>query len=173
MGVIIPVFLVLTLSVTTLCYSDQWLHQIYVDSQNGSDHSSCWKGCYSTPCLSLNMALKGAQHYNNSTAILLQPGWHHLHNGRETQLSNVTQLAIVGNGSEGEIVIKCGPLAGLGFFWSEDIEVRNVSVIGCGAVQNSTSRNVSVNALEFLMIQAAIYICNCSEIYTRNIHQNS
>ena len=30
------------------------------------------------------MALKGAQHYNHSITILLQPGQHQLHSGSET-----------------------------------------------------------------------------------------
>ena len=104
----------LALPVVTLCYTvDQRL--IYVDSsQTGVNDSSCWEGGYSTLCLSLNLALKGAQHYNHSITILLQPGQHQLHSGSETQLRNMSQLAIVGNGSEGEpVVITCQPLAGL------------------------------------------------------------
>ena len=59
--------------VVTLCYTvSQRL--IYVDSQTGVNDSSCWERGYSTPCLYLNLALKGVQHYNHSTTILLQPG---------------------------------------------------------------------------------------------------
>ena len=114
------IFFLLALPVVTLCYTvDQRL--IYVDSSlTGVNDSSCWEGGYSTPCLSLNLALKGAQHYNHSITILLQPGQHQLHSGSETQLRNMSQLAIVGNGSEGEpVVITCQPLAGLAFLWSQ------------------------------------------------------
>ena len=123
----------LALPVVTLCYTvDQRL--IYVDSsQTDVNDSSCWEGGYSTPCLSLNLTLKGAQHYNHSTTILLQPGQHQLHSGSETQLRNMSQLAIVGNGSEGEpVVITCQPLAGLAFLWSTNITISNLRLIGCG-----------------------------------------
>ena len=110
MDAITFIFPLLALPVVTHCYSDQWLHQIYEDNMTGVNDSSCWEGGYSTPCLSLNLALKGAQHYNYSTIILL-PGQHQLYSGIETQLKNMSQLAIVGNGSEGEAVIKCQPLA--------------------------------------------------------------
>ena len=142
----------LALPVVTLCYTvDQRL--IYVDSsQTGVNDSSCWEGGYSTPCLSLNLALKGAQHYNHSITILLQPGQHQLHSGSETQLRNMSQLAIVGNGSEGEpVVITCQPLAGLAFLWSTNITMNNLSLIGCGKLQNNKCHpNSSGNILYWL-----------------------
>ena len=121
-------FLLLALPVVTLCSHTVDQRQIYVDSsQTGVNDSSCWEGGYSTPCLSLNLALKGAQHYNHSITILLQPGQHQLHNGNETQLRNTSQLAIVGNASQGEpVVIKCQPLAGLAFLWSTNITISNL-----------------------------------------------
>ena len=124
MGVTTLVRLILALPVVALCSPHQWLHQIYVDNKTGVGNASCWEGGYSTPCISFNLALTGAQHYNHSTAIFLQPGQHQLHN--ESQLRNMSQLAIVGNGSQGEVVIRCEPLAGLAFFWSEEINMTNV-----------------------------------------------
>ena len=110
-------FLLLALPVVTLCSHTVHQRLIYVDSsQTGVNDSSCWEGGYSTPCLSLDLALKGAQHYNHSTTILLQPGQHQLHSGSETQPRNMSQLAIVGNVSDCEhVVITCQPLAGLAF----------------------------------------------------------
>ena len=92
-------FLLLALPVVTLCYTvDQRL--IYVDSsQTGVNDSSCWEGGYSTPCLSLDLALKGlpsttttpppsSSNQDNFTsctvAVRLSPG-------------TMSQLAIVGN----------------------------------------------------------------------------
>ena len=152
-------FILLALPVVTLCYTvDQRL--IYVDSsQTGVNDSSCWEGGYSTPCLSLNLALKGAQHNNHSITILLQPGQHQLHSGSETQLRNMSQLAIVGNGGEGEVVIKCQLLAGLSFLQSNNITMKNLKIISCGALQNSVSkhtRNV------FLRMQSAIFCSTCN-----------
>ena len=73
----------------------------------------------------------------------------------------MSQLAIVGNGSEGEVVINCKPLAGLAFFWSEGIEINNVSLLGCGALQNSTSTNISAHSVTFLEIRVAIFFSDC------------
>ena len=159
----------LALPVVTLCYTvDQRL--IYVDSsQTGVNDSSCWEGGYSTPCLSLNLALKGAQHYNHSTTILLQPGQHQLHSGSETQLRNMSQLAIVGNGSEGEpVVITCQPLAGLTFLWSTNITLSNLRLIGCGKVQ--TRNNECEN--DRYPIQVAILFTGCSSIELINLLVN-
>ena len=155
----------ITLAVAT---PNQLLHQIYVDSLSGVNNVSCWEGGYSNPCLSLNLALKGAQHFNHSVAIFLQPGQHKLNGdgSDETQLRNISQLAIVGNGSEGEVVIYC-PLGsvvkhGLAFRESENIEIQNVSITGCGAIQNSTSRDPRHGI--YLQNFVALFVLN-----TRNI----
>ena len=161
--------LLVALPVVTLCYTvDQRL--IYVDSsQTGVNDSSCWEGGYSTPCLSLNLALKGAQHYNHSITILLQPGQHQLHSGSETQLRNMSQLAIVGNGSEGEpVVITCQPLAGLAFLWSTNITISNLRLIGCGKVQNGNNECENNRYLS----QVAILFTGCSSIELTNLYVN-
>ena len=162
--------LTLALPVVTLCYPDQWPHQIYVDNQTGVNNSSCWEGGYSIPCLSLNLALTGAQHYNNSTTIILQPGHHQLHSGSETQLRNMSQLAIVGNGSQGEVVIRCDPLAGLAFFWLQGIELRNISLVACGAPQSSISKPAADG---YPQIRVAIFFANCNATKLTNVHITS
>ena len=67
----------------------------------------------------------------------------------------MSKLAIVGNGSQGEVVIRCELLTGLAFFWSQDIELRNVSSVSCGAIQNSTtcSKPDAYDDYSFLQIQ--------------------
>ena len=61
-----------------------WKHQIYVDLDNGVDNESCWDGGWLSPCAELNLALKGAQMYNYSTTLFIQPGNYSMHNGEET-----------------------------------------------------------------------------------------
>ena len=159
------VHLILALPVITLCSPDQYmLHQIYVDNKTGVDDPSCWEGGYSTPCFSFNLALTGAQYYKHSTTIFVQPGQHQLH--YESKLKNMSQLAIVGNGSQGEVVIRCEPLAGLAFFWSEEINMTNVSLVNCGAIQNSSSEYNSSP----LTIQVAILFTSCKEIQLTRVH---
>ena len=162
-------FLLLALPVVTLCYT---VHQrlIYVDSsQTGVNDSSCWEGGYSTPCLSLDLALKGAQHYNHSTTILLQPGQHQLHSGSETQPRNMSQLAIVGNVSDCEhVVITCQPLAGLAFLWSTNITISNLRLIGCGKLQKGNNECEN----DRYPIQVSILFTGCSSIELINLHIN-
>ena len=138
---------------------------IYVDSsQTGVNDSSCWEGGYSTPCLSLNLALKGAQHYNHSITILLQPGQHQLHNGSETQLRNMSQLAIVGNASQGvPVAITCQPLTGLALFWSKSITISNLILVGCGKEQIKTNS-------ECHRIKVAILFTSCISIELNKVH---
>ena len=160
------IILLLALPVVSLCYNAN--QKIYVDSssQTGVNDSSCWEGGYSTPCLSLNLALKGAQHYNHSITILLQPGQHQLHNGSETQLRNTSHLAIVGNTSQGEpVVITCQPLAGLAFLWSTNITISNLSLINCGKIQSEHDNDCNP-------IQVAILFTGCSSIELSNLHVN-
>ena len=169
MGVITLVCLTLALLVVTLCYPDQ----IYVDSQTGVNSSSCWEGGYSTPCLYLNLALTGAQHhYNHSTTIILQPGQHKLNSGSDTQLRNMSQLTIVGNGSQGEVVIRCEPSAGLAFFWSEDIELKKISVVECGATQKIIIKR-GVNTILYYHIQVAVFFHHCKMTKLFNVHITS
>ena len=163
---VLSVILLLALPVVSLCYNAN--QNIYVDSssQTGVNDSSCWEGSYSTPCLFLNLALKGAQHYNHSITILLQPGQHQLHNGSETQLRNMSQLAIVGNASQGEpVVITCQPLAGLAFFLSTNITISNLSLINCGKIQSEHDNDCN-------LIQVAILFTGCSSIELSNLHVN-
>ena len=136
-------------------------------SQTGiNDSSSCWEGGYSTPCLSLNMALKGAQECNHSITILLQPGQHQLHNGRETELKDMSQLAIVGNSSEGEpVVITCQPLTGLAFLRSTNITISNFSLINCGRIRSEHNN-------DYNPIRVAILFTGCSSIELSNLHIN-
>ena len=186
MGVITLVYLTLALPVVTLCYPDQWLHQIYVDNQTGVNNRSCWEGGYFAPCLSLNLALKGAQQFNNSpsnlipsppvgqryilyTAVILQPGQHQLQSGSETQFRNMSKLVIMGNGSQGEVIIRCGPPAGLAFLCSQDVELRNVSLVNCGALQYITCKEPD-ESLSFLQIQVALLFLNCEAVQLTNVH---
>ena len=167
MGITALIIFILALPVVTLSCTNKRL--IYVDSQTGINDSSCWEGGYSTPCLSLNIALEGAQHYNHSTTIFLQPGQHQLHSGSETQLRNMSQLAIVGNNSEGEVVVTCQPLAGLAFFGCTEIEIKNMKIVSCGALHNSTSQFVTGYSSAFLEIQVAVFFSSGKIIQLKNL----
>ena len=69
----------------------------------------------------------------------------------------------MGNGSEGEpVVITCQPLAGLAFLWSTNITMNNLSLIGCGKLQNNKCHPIRV----------AIFYTGCTSIELHNLHVN-
>ena len=78
----------------------------------------------------------------------------------------------MGNGSEGEVVINCKPLASLAFFWSQDIAVNNISLFGCGALQNSTNTNNGIHLAAFMQIKVALvlFLNGCNTINITQIH---
>ena len=73
----------------------------------------------------------------------------------------------MGNGDEGEVVIKCLPLAGLSFLWSNNIILKNLKIISCGALQNSFSKRTRNG---FLRMQSAIFCSTCKNIQLINVH---
>ena len=75
----------------------------------------------------------------------------------------MSQLAIVGNSSEGEVVIKCLPLAGLSFLWSSNVSMKNVKIVSCGALQNSVGKHAS------LKLQSAIFVNTCNNVQIINV----
>ena len=124
-------YFILALPVVVLFSPDQWhwLHQIY-GHRTGVDDPSCWEGGYSTPCLSFNLALTEAQHYN-----------HALHYSSSTWTTPASQWVSTQehvlkaghcgyNSSQGDVIIRCEPLAGLAFFWSEEINMINACQFG-------------------------------------------
>ena len=75
----------------------------------------------------------------------------------------------MGNGSQGEVVIRCEPSAGLAFFWSEDIELRKISLVECGAPQNIPD----VFFILYSPIQAAVFFHHCKMTKLTNVHITS
>lgn len=153
--------------------SGQWLNHIYVDPVRGNDSQSCLiPNNASRPCQTLNHAFL---YRNSSTQYVLSTGHYYLKseslNG--TRVAPFTQdgLAITGSGSNASnTTIECsGVDAGLSFIGVTDILLQRVTFTGCGALQNSTSRDFY--SLEFALYRFHVvlyfYLCrnvNMSEI---------
>ena len=75
----------------------------------------------------------------------------------------------MGNGSQGEVVIRCEPSAGLAFFSSKDIELRKISLVECGAPQNIPD----VSFILYNTIQAAVFFHHCKMTKLTNVHITS
>ena len=78
----------------------------------------------------------------------------------------MSQLAIVGNSSQGEpVVITCQPLTGLAFLRSTNITISNLSLINCGKIQSEHDNDCNP-------IRVAILFTGCSSIELRNLNVN-
>ena len=142
---------------------------IYVN-QTGNNDQSCWKGNYWNPCSSVNLALQGIK---NRTAIYIQKGNYNLTNDNATNLTKLSHIGIIGNDSADEVVIHCEQNAGLSFIYSDNIEVRSLSLVKCGAMQFSTSKNFLVKNFEFVRFRVALYVLLCIHATIENVHIES
>ena len=107
----------------------------------------------------------------NNTIIRLSPAKYNLHN--DTKVGGNfwyrVNVSIIGEGSAGSVIIKCGDGAGLGFFNSTNITVKNVAFDSCAMWQNSTTPDHSKQkSSSFIKIGVALYFLKCQDI--RLIH---
>ena len=135
-------------------------NRIFVN-QTGSSDRSCWEGNYRNPCSSVNLALRGLR---NRTVIYIQTGSYNLTNDDSINIKGLSHIGIIGNSSADEVVIHCEQNAGLSFNISDNIEVRSLSFVKCGAKQVSASKNVLVKQFEFVQFRVAIYVLFCIDV---------
>ena len=167
--------LLFLLSVVSLssssCPTSRYTHIISVngscDELGPSDHHSCFS--------SLDKAFEEVQ--NNeilqwSTIICISQGDHQL--SSSYNFSNVSDFAIVGNGSAGDVTINCAEFenAGLSFQSSNDLFFKGFTMFQCGASQMSTSKNVSLpgyNCDDYLSFNVAMYITFTLNVNISNV----
>ena len=104
-----------------------WQHEIIVDWKKGNDSTSCLEEGTSSPCATVNMALKGLKH--NSTVIHIKPGTYILEFGQEINITDRYMLGIIGSGEE-DTVIRCAPSVGLWFISSSDVTIESAYFSG-------------------------------------------
>ena len=132
--------LLLLLSTATSIATTEIKYQntIYVSVFWDTCNESCWVGGEDEPCGSLNCALKGAQHFENSVAIVLEPGDYYL-------LENSTNLTLSDfalYGEENNVTVNCVPNVGLVFVESTGIIISNVTFKGCGIEREETRAGI-------------------------------
>ena len=82
-----------------------------------------------------------------------------------TTFEHVNEVSIIANGStNAPVVIKCDPFSGLAFLNSNNIILSHIQFVECGAVQNSTSRDIVGRSMKILQINVSLYFFNCSNI---------
>ena len=145
----------------------KYQHKIYVSS-NGTNSTSCWKKGQ-TPCVSINLALKGLQ---NSTAIYIYPGTYTIEPGSETDLRGLFHVSIVGLGNQDDVIISCHPLTKVSFTMSDDITIESLTFLGCTFGTKDTP-NINLYHCGLIVSDRNIFHSNvsdykCDDLENRN-----
>ena len=143
-----------------------WQHEIIVDWKKGNDHACLEEGT-SSPCATVNMALKGLK--SDSTVIHIKPGTYILELGQETNITDRYMVAIIGSDEE-DTVIKCAQSVGLWFISSNDVTIESLTFQECG--QNVLYTTHTLNSYSF-SFQAAICLMSCHSIILKNVNIHS
>ncbi len=141
-------------------------HTVYVDcsNTNATDNATC--GSHTHPCRTFSYAV--SERVLNSTQVVVSSGDYSLNH--TISLSGLTNIALTGvdpfvNGSSQAVVtVTCESGAGLSFVQSSGITIQNVHFCGCGALQNSTSRNFSDHSFSFMQFPVGVYFLFCQHI---------
>ena len=160
------VYFVLVL-LSAISASTSWQHEIIVDWKKGNDSITCLKEGTSSPCATVNMALKGLK--SDSTVIYIKPGTYILELGQETNIIDRYMVAIIGSGKE-NTVIKCAPSVGLWFISSSDVTIESLTFQECGQSVFYTTHTLNCYTFSF---QAAICWMSCHNIILKNINIHS
>ena len=112
----------------------------------------------------LTESLREAFKYNKSVQLQLSEGCFVVTSNDLVTFSGWSDFAIVGKGIDLSTII-CEDGIGLTFLSSMRIMFGNVSIKGCGRVQNSTSKNFSISEhLSFLQFWVGMHFLSCGDI---------
>ena len=157
---------VFTVYISHCSVEKEWQHTVIINSFKGTKNEMCYDSgrpvqppSNQITCEDINA---GFQFRNSSTMFILRPGIHYL--SSSVLFNSVNQLAIVGdNGSNSTVVCRIG--TGFSFINSTDITLQWVTYLGCGVLQNSTSKNFSTDARRKsaadLKVQVGLYFYQC------------
>ena len=105
-----------------------------------------------------------SHHMTSDTTFIIQPGNYDLL-PVNISFDSINNTNIVGNVSRGDdVIINCQPYTGLYFYNSHDININNVSFIGCGATFGN-NRNFSL----FNSLSNAMYFVQCSNVSIKGV----
>ena len=132
--------------------------------QSHYDHVIPVYGNSSSLTIDLTESLREAFKYNKSVQLQLSEGCFIVTSNDLATFSGWSDFAIVGKGIDLSTII-CEDGIGLTFLSSMRIVFGNVSIKGCGRVQNSTSKNFNISErLSFLQFWVAVYFLSCGDI---------
>ena len=158
-----------------------YTYTIVIDPTSGIDNSSCYPSANepvsSTPCQSLDFALRFQQHSSIKYYLTSPNEKYYLSNKHEngTRFVNEKNVGFFGNDSLYPMLptIECEPeiigSAGFAFLNSSDIVFSGLKFLSCGIPQKSTSRDFSSpkdkqGSVKLLMIRVSLYFHECTNI---------
>ncbi|XP_065890677.1 uncharacterized protein [Dysidea avara] len=112
-----------------------------------------------SPCTDLQPALPEMR--SGSTLVISAGTNYTLSYDDAMTMYGMESVSIVGDGSANTI-ITCDGDAGLAFINVHNITIANLTLVGCGAWRNSTTRNGTYN--HTLIFQCGIYFLDCSDV---------
>ena len=158
-------FILVQLVVIKICLSDRSGIIISVDLSSGKDDPRCLVPFSGVRCATLGYAL---QYSNHSTLYLLSGGEHSLAAGVNT-IANLRNVTIASNGTSS--TVRCAVNGGLSFENVSFLLIENVIFLGCGALRNSTSRNLSDADSPYILVKfsVALYFYLCDSVSLLNV----
>jgi predicted outer membrane repeat protein len=134
-------------------------HIISIDTSIGIDNETCWEGHH--PCLTFIHAIKGVTY--NSTIVKIAPGYYTLNESYD--FTDKTDLTIIGEASSHEVIIEClDNTSGLAFTRITNMTLMYITFTHCGALRNSSSRNLYSAKFQFIEYHVATYMLFCHHV---------
>ena len=127
-----------------------------------TDEACCSMGNYSN----MDDVLKHAQSVNDTIKIHIQPGNYTISGSYQFQTKS--EISIIGSGDDSTI-LNCERMdSGIAFINSYQIEIHNLSIVGCGANVNTPGRDI-YNCTEYFPFQVALYFKLCKNVTVSGI----
>ena len=130
---------------------------------NGEDTIECLRSPF-LPCATLDYALEGVHHYSNASVHLSSGTYVLTANESVATFKDTAKFELVGISSTVSIV--CGSNVGLSFYNSSNITIKNITLLQCGALHNSSSIDFSKSqyTMNYLQFFAGVYFMLCENI---------
>ena len=161
----------LMLAIIALCTGNlqnetEWSSGYTFSESVQSNPIACYFSNRSNPiCGNINFVFQ----FRKYPAIyVLSPDKHFLDNA--TDFSAMNEVTIVGD--NGTAVIECQDGAGLSFVNSTNISLNRITLLHCGAVQNSTSKDFSQQTFKLQKFRATLYFYQCHKCQHQSSHSN-
>ena len=151
-----------------LASSDDPQPVIYVNLTSGINDTACWSSGASTPCLTLELGLRGI-HTNRQGTLLIAPGRYGLNASSVTEFNGMNNVSLrgVADSVKPSVVVSCDADVGLAFVKMDSLTISGITFSGCGGLRNSTSyvsSTLNDTVPAFIQFYVGVYFLYCSDL---------